>query len=57
MVVVILLLLLLGVLLVLYQPIQRAVRLRSEQFAMKLEAMNAARAMLREAMRSWYRDK
>ena len=57
MTVVILLLLLLGVLLVLYQPMQLAVRLRSEQFAMKLEAMNAARAMLREAMRSWYRDK
>ena len=57
MAVVILLLLLLGVLLVLYQPMQLAVRLRSEQFAMKLEAMNAARAMLREAMCSWYRDR
>ena len=44
------------VLVALYQPIRRVVRFRREELAMKLATMNAARAMLREAMNSWWND-
>ena len=40
----------------LYQPVKRAIRFRREELTMRLEAINAARAMLREAMRSWWND-